>query len=105
MLCSDNEGMPVALIESLASATPAVATDAGETREIIRDGVTGFVVPPRDPEALARAVVRLLDSGEREAMGLAGREHVRERFSIERLCADIEALYRRLAAERLRPAA
>lgn len=105
VLCSDNEGMPVALIESLASATPAVATDAGETREIIRDGVTGFVVPPGNPEALAGAVVRLLKSGEREAMGLAGREHVRERFSIERLCADIEALYRRLAAERLRPAA
>lgn len=99
VLCSDNEGMPVALIESLASATPAVATDVGETREIIEDGRTGYVVPPRDPDALADALIRLLTSGERAGMGLAGREHVRSRFSIERLTADMEALYRRLYEE------
>jgi len=100
-LSSDNEGMPVALIESLAAATPAVATDVGETREVIRDGESGFVVPPSDPEALAAALLELLRSPERaKQMGLAGRRHVYPRFSIERLAADTAGLYRSLLQEK-----
>jgi glycosyltransferase involved in cell wall biosynthesis len=101
VLSSDNEGMPVALIESLAAATPAVATDVGETREVIRDGESGFVVPPSDPEALAGALLELLRSPERaKQMGLAGRRHVYPRFSIERLAADRAGLYRSLLQEK-----
>jgi len=100
-LSSDNEGMPVALIESLAAATPTVATDVGETREVIRDGESGFVVPPSDPEALAAALLELLRSPERaKQMGLAGRRHVYPRFSIERLAADTAGLYRSLLQEK-----
>jgi len=100
-LSSDNEGMPVALIESLAAATPAVATDVGETREVIRDGESGFVVPPSDPEALAGALLELLRSPERaKQMGLAGRRHVYPRFSIERLAADTAGLFRSLLQEK-----
>jgi glycosyltransferase involved in cell wall biosynthesis len=101
VLSSDNEGMPVALIESLAAATPAVATDVGETREVIRDGESGFVVPPSDPEALAAALLELLRSPERaKQMGLAGRRHVYPRFSIERLAADTAGLFRSLLQEK-----
>jgi glycosyltransferase involved in cell wall biosynthesis len=101
VLSSDNEGMPVALIESLAAATPAVATDVGETREVIRDGESGFVVPPSDPEALAGALLELLRSPERaKQMGLAGRRHVYPRFSIERLAADTAGLFRSLLQEK-----
>lgn len=101
VLSSDNEGMPLALIESLAAATPAVATDVGETREVIRDGESGFVVPPSDPEALAAALLELLRSPERaKQMGLAGRRHVYPRFSIERLAADTAGLFRSLLQEK-----
>lgn len=100
-LSSNNEGMPVALIESLAAATPAVATDVGETRAVISDGKSGFVVPPSDPGALAGALLELLGSRERaREMGLAGRSHVYPRFSIERLASDLAGLYTSLLQEK-----
>ncbi len=99
-LSSNNEGMPVALIESLAAATPAVATDVGETREVISHGESGFVVPHGDPGALADALLELLESRERaRAMGMAGRTHVHPRFSIERLASDLARLYASLLQE------
>lgn len=99
VLCSHNEGMPVALIESLASGTPAVATDVGETRGIIQDGVSGFIVPVAVPQALAEGIVRVLRSPDAREMGLKGREHVYPRFSIERLTQDMAALYGSLLEE------
>jgi len=100
-LSSNKGGMPVALSESLAAATPAVATDVGETRAVISDGKSGFVVPPSDPGALAGALLELLGSRERaREMGLAGRSHVYPRFSIERLASDLAGLYTSLLQEK-----
>lgn len=99
VLCSRNEGMPVALIESMASATPAVATDVGETRSIVLDGISGHVTPSGDADALAEGIVRVMrDPASASSMGIAGREHVYPRYSIERLASDLASLYRELLA-------
>lgn len=69
------EGIPRALMEAAASARATVATDTPGCREVVRDGVNGLLVPPRDEDALARAIGALLGSPEmRERFGRAGRE-------------------------------
>ena len=94
VLTSRNEGTPVALIEAGAAGRPAVATDVGGVPDVVRDGVTGFVVPPGDHEAVAARILALLEHPETAAaMGEAGREWVRSRFAAERLVEDLIALY------------
>ena len=94
VLTSRNEGTPVALIEAGAAGRPVVATDVGGVAEVVRDGTSGFVVPPGDAAALAARVARILDEPEAaRAMGLAGRAWVRARFGSERLVDDLTALY------------
>lgn len=98
-LSSRNEGTPVSLIEAHACARPAVATAVGGVASVVVDGVTGRLCPPGDPAALGTALASLLKDAElRRTMGLAGRAHVRDRFSRERLVADIVALYDELLA-------
>lgn len=100
VLSSRNEGSPVALIEAHASGLAAVATDVGGVRSVVRDGVSGRLVPSQDPAALAEAIGDLLsDDGRRRAMGEAGRTYVSERFSKERLISDIRALYTELLGD------
>lgn len=99
VLSSDNEGTPVSLIEAHAAGRPAVCTRAGGVAAVIVNGTTGFVVP-KDAGALAAAVRTLLDDPQmRRRFGEAGRRHVLERFSVERLVADIDELYSRLLGE------
>lgn len=79
------ECFPMALLEAMASWLPAVCTDVGGVGEIIDEGVTGHLVPQRDPEALARRLVPLLRSGaERRRLGDAARERVERHFTLER---------------------
>ena len=95
-LTSLNEGTPVSLIEALASARPAVATDVGGVRDVVEDGRSGFVVPPNDIGAFSEAAVLLLtDKDKRKKFGLYGREAVRYKYSKERLIKAIENLYER----------
>lgn len=83
--------------EAMAMGRPVVATDIGGAREIMKDGVTGLVVPPGDPGALASAILFLLEDPRRAAgMGQAARREVRSRFSPERLGDGIAAVYERL---------
>ncbi len=99
-LSSDNEGTPVCLIEAQAAGVPVVSTRVGGVETVIDDGASGHVVD-EDPDDLAAAVQGLLDDPElRAAFGAVGRERVLGAFSIERLVADIDGLYRRLLAER-----
>jgi glycosyltransferase involved in cell wall biosynthesis len=92
-------GITGALRESLAMETPVVATDAAGNPELVLPERTGLLVPPRDPAALAAAVLRLLgDPALAQALGRAGRRWVRERFSTEAKVQRLEGLYRRLAA-------
>jgi len=96
------EGFPNAVLEAMAIAKPVVATRVGGTPEAVEDGVTGLLVPPRDPKALAEAIIALLQDRERaEAMGQAGRERVERYFSAERMVQETEALYEELIREKM----
>ena len=80
----DMESAPNVLLEAMSVGVPAVGTDVGGIPEIIEHGRTGYVVPPRDPDALAGAVIRLLeDPRKARGMGRAGRRRVEELFSPE----------------------
>jgi glycosyltransferase involved in cell wall biosynthesis len=95
------EGFPNAVLEGMAAARAVVATRAGGIPEVLVDGRTGVLVPPREPDALARALAFLLASPERAAaMGRAGRRRVEEHFSLERMTQAVEALYDELAPPR-----
>jgi glycosyltransferase involved in cell wall biosynthesis len=82
---SDNEGMPVALIEAQLAGVPVIATDVGSNAEVIEDGVTG-IVTSKNPQELIDAVEKLV-KGEKflQKMGDAGREHATEEFSLEKM--------------------
>ncbi len=100
LLSSDNEGTPVALIEAAAAARPAVATAVGGVADIVSEG-TGLLAAAGDAEGLARQISALAaDAPRRREMGARARAHVAERYSAERLLADIDSLY----AELLEPA-
>jgi glycosyltransferase involved in cell wall biosynthesis len=78
----------------MASAVPAVATDVGGVPDVIRSAEVGIRVPPGDAGAIAAGVDRLLaDEPLRRAIGNAARQTVLARFRLERLVADVAALY------------
>ncbi len=84
-LSSQLEGLGTSLLDAMAFALPVVATAAGGIPEAVEDGVTGRVVPPRDPAALAEALAEVLgDEAGRRALGAAGRRRFLERFTTER---------------------
>jgi glycosyltransferase involved in cell wall biosynthesis len=93
------EAFGVAVAEAQAMALPVVCSDAGGLTENVQDGVTGFVVPRRDPAALAAAVKRLADDAAlRHRLGTAARAHAEASLSLERQLDAIEALYDELLA-------
>jgi glycosyltransferase involved in cell wall biosynthesis len=101
VVSSDNEGTPVSAIEAMAAARPVVATRVGGLPDLIVDGKTGRLVPPRDPAALRDAVLELLrDPSYARAIGETARAGVRERFATGRLLRDVEALYTALLVEK-----
>ena len=93
------EAFGVVQIEAMACGKPVISTDLGTgTGWVNQHGVTGFVVPPRDAEALHRAIVTLLqDPALLNAMGEAARSRARALFSAERMVASVLALYREVA--------
>jgi glycosyltransferase involved in cell wall biosynthesis len=97
VLCSDNEGTPVSLIEASAAGLPVVSTRVGGAATVVKDGQTGFLVERGDGDELARAVRRLVEDPDlRATMGRAGQAHARNAFTLERLNDDLAALYREL---------
>jgi glycosyltransferase involved in cell wall biosynthesis len=91
------EGSPRFLMEAAASGLPLVATDIPGCREIVRDGVTGMLVPPLDVPALADALAKLLTNrGLREEMGRAARRMAEEEFSEAYVVARHLDLYREI---------
>ena len=100
LLTSDNEGMPVSLIEAGLAGVPAVATNVGSVAEVVKDGSTGLLTRC-DAGDLAQSVIRLLrDDRLRCQMAAAAKSWTRERFSAERLVADVERLYEAIALDR-----
>jgi L-malate glycosyltransferase len=103
---SITEGMCTPLVEAMAAAKAAVATGVGGVPEVVVDGTTGFLVPPRDRDAMAERLIRLLkDDTLRRRMGEAGRERARGRFTVDRMVAATAVVYRSLAAGSARHAA
>jgi glycosyltransferase involved in cell wall biosynthesis len=93
------EPFGLVVAEALARAVPVIAPRTGGPAEIVRDAVDGLLVDPDDPRALAAAIVALLDDPERRRrMGEAGRAHVTERFSEERMTREAWQLAERVAA-------
>ena len=96
---SHREGFGVVCVEAMAHGRPVVASAVGGLLDLVADGETGLLVPPRDVPALRSALERLLADGElRRRLGEAGRERVRERFSWHAVTnATIEAYEHALA--------
>jgi glycosyltransferase involved in cell wall biosynthesis len=92
------EGMPLTAIEASAMAKPVVATAVDGTPEVIREGRTGRLVPPREPAALSRALRAVLrDPAAAQRMGRAGRDFVLNRFDLTRQVEATARVYRETA--------
>jgi glycosyltransferase involved in cell wall biosynthesis len=91
---SYSEGLSGALLEAMAAGRPIVATGIVENRELVTDGETATLVPTHAPDAVARAVVDLLDDPTRAAaLGRAAQRDAVDRFSLERMVGNFEAFY------------
>ena len=91
------EGVPKVLLEAAASGRPMVATDIAGCREVVIEGKTGHLVPPRDAAALAQAIGSLVaDKKKRQAYGAAARQLAEREFGIDRVNAATLAVYRDL---------
>jgi glycosyltransferase involved in cell wall biosynthesis len=91
---SYSEGLSGALLEAMAAGKPIVATGIVENRELVTDGETATLVPTQAPDAVARAVVDLLDDPTRAAaLGRAAQRDAVDRFSLERMVGNFEAFY------------
>ncbi|MFH0911705.1 MAG: glycosyltransferase family 4 protein [Planctomycetota bacterium] len=104
VLTSLYEGLPRALMEAMALRRPVVATDVPGTRSVVKDGLTGFLVPYGDVEGFVRAVGEIMGNTERAlAMGAVGRARVEEHFNARRVHDRILAVYEHLLEKRPGP--
>ena len=100
----DTEGLGVALLDAMSYGIPAIASRVGGIPDIIEDGVSGLLVPPADPQALAGAIERLArDPAYARRLADAGRERLRTHFSWDVITAKWEAVYRTASASRPSP--
>jgi glycosyltransferase involved in cell wall biosynthesis len=97
VLPSLHEGLGVAALEAMAAGKAVVASRVGGLAELVVDSDTGLLVSPRDPEALAKAIARLLnDRPLARVMGNRGADRVREHFTLEQMALQNEAYYYQL---------
>lgn len=97
VLPSLSEGLPLSILEALSLQKPVVATNVGGIPEIVEDGTTGYLVPPRNPEALAEKILLLLRHPEIAAnVGQAGRKKVEKDFGLEKMVREYQSLYEEL---------
>lgn len=100
------ECFPMALLEAMASGVPAVCTDVGGVGEMVDDGVTGFLVPPQDPSALAVRVGQILaDEDLARSMGAAARDRVVREFGLDVMVRRTEAALDEITGRNGTPAA
>lgn len=98
---SDDEGCPNVILEAMAARLPVVSTPAGDARMIVRDGVSGYLVPFGDSEAMAEKMLSLARSPDvRRTFGEAGRQYIEQSYSFAGLAARLLAIYRTVAEER-----
>lgn len=103
LMSSAYEGLPMVLLEAAATELPMVVTDVGGNREIVLEGQSGYLVKAHDPDALAKAMQKLvnLEASERKAMGQRGREHVIATYDLEHVVDQWEALYFKWMAKKI----
>lgn len=100
LLPSEDECLPLVILEAMASGLPVVATDVGGISEAVENGVTGRLIRPGDAEGLARAVIEILGEPERaRTMGRAGRKRVETEFAADRCTGAVFGLYEELIRE------
>jgi glycosyltransferase involved in cell wall biosynthesis len=100
-LPSLSEGLPFVLLEAMAMGKPVVATRVNGVSEVVEDGVTALLVPPRAPDMLGRAVITLLINKELGSrLGAAARRQAERCFGLERMIREVETLYEELLAHR-----
>jgi glycosyltransferase involved in cell wall biosynthesis len=101
VLPSYSEGVSLALLEAMAAGLPVIATAVGGLPEVVTDGENGLLIPPRDAEALATALARLLEASDfAKKLGQNARKHVREHFSLDRLGREINEIYEELVEKK-----
>jgi len=94
-LSSHEEGFSNVILEAMASGLPVVATDVGGNGEAVRNGITGWLVPPKDPCTMADRILDLLSNQEKAgSWGKRGRNRVKETFTIEKMVEEYMSLYR-----------
>ncbi len=102
VLPSHNEGVSLAVLEAMAAGLPVIVSEVGGLPEIVKHEETGLLIPPKDPEALARSLARLLENPElAHRLGQKAREHVQEKYSLERLAQVVNAMYDDLVKRKL----
>jgi glycosyltransferase involved in cell wall biosynthesis len=94
VLPSLSEGIPVAVMEAMASGLPVIATNVTGVPELVEDGVTGLLVPSKNSSALSEAILKLVRSPDlRNRMGAAGRRKVLEEFNMHTAILDLYRLF------------
>jgi glycosyltransferase involved in cell wall biosynthesis len=95
VLASHQEGLPNSLLEAMSMGTPTVTTNVGGVADIVTDGVDALVVPPRDSEAMAGALLRLVESADlRKQVGAAAAVRIRSAFSLDACVDSYSRLYK-----------
>lgn len=94
-LCSYREGLPRAIMEAMAAEKPVVATNVRGNRDLVEDGVNGYLVPLGEPRPLADAIIKLFRNPElAQRMGKAGRKKIEE-YSLENVLNEMDNIYRK----------
>lgn len=102
VLSSLEEGLGNVLLEAMACGRPVIATEVGGVPEVVLDGETGILVPPKSPDTLAQATLKLLmNQAMAKEMGRAGRRRVEKYFTIDRMAKETEEVYNNLVKEKI----